>query len=284
MKAIALLVLFLASFTAAHSQSAKLTIYFAFNSSELDASSKGSLDSLFGALHATKYKAISAIGNCDQIGNDRYNDSLSYKRAGTVRDYINGLIGAPVRIATDGKGKHNLINQDTTEDARRWNRRVEINVTYEVVKPEPKLVPQENTLIEKIRDTALKTGQTVVLKNINFYGGRHRVLAQSESELYELLEVMKSIPTLRIEIQGHISSPTVGRSYDGVDGYDYDSHDYHLSINRAKAIYDFLVSNGIDESRLSFKGFAFQHPLVNPERSEADKTTNRRVEIKILSK
>jgi outer membrane protein OmpA-like peptidoglycan-associated protein len=49
-------------------------------------------------------------------------------------------------------------------------------------------------------------------------------------------------------------------------------------------VYDFLVAGGIDKSRMSYRGFAGRFPLVSPEQTEADRTMNRRVEVKIISK
>jgi flagellar motor protein MotB len=57
---------------------------------------------------------------------------------------------------------------------------------------------------------------------------------------------------------------------------------YDLSTARAKAVYDYLVENGIEAKRMRYKGLAGQFPIVMPELSEADRTTNRRVEILIL--
>ena len=124
-------------------------------------------------------------------------------------------------------------------------------------------------------------GQTLVLKNINFYGGRHSFLPRSLPVLEELLEVMNANPDLVIEIQGHICC-RIGLAEDGED---YDAGgEKRLSINRAKAVMDFLESNGISANRMSYKGFAGTQPLINPELTEDDRTANRRVEIRIVKK
>ena len=56
-----------------------------------------------------------------------------------------------------------------------------------------------------------------------------------------------------------------------------------LSRKRAKHVYKELIDRGISEERLRYKGFSNSLLLVNPERSEADRKMNRRVDI-ILSK
>ena len=51
-----------------------------------------------------------------------------------------------------------------------------------------------------------------------------------------------------------------------------------------EAILNYLVEQGIDKMRMTYRGFAGRYPLVFPEVSEEDRTLNRRVEIKIVKK
>ncbi len=53
-------------------------------------------------------------------------------------------------------------------------------------------------------------------------------------------------------------------------------------MNRAKAIYNYLVSKDIDASRLRYEGFGKRRPVVAFESNEEDAKKNRRVEIRIL--
>ena len=90
---------------------------------------------------------------------------------------------------------------------------------------------------------------------------------------------MRENPSLVIEIQGHICCIGSG------DGPDFDDNNRNvLSVNRAKAVYEYLVQNGIEKSRLSYAGFGADSKLVWPENTEAARESNRRVEIKILKK
>jgi outer membrane protein OmpA-like peptidoglycan-associated protein len=57
-----------------------------------------------------------------------------------------------------------------------------------------------------------------------------------------------------------------------------------LSTQRAKAINNFLIANGINENRLTYKGFGSSQPLFPlPEKDETQRAANRRVEIQIVS-
>lgn len=52
-----------------------------------------------------------------------------------------------------------------------------------------------------------------------------------------------------------------------------------LSKKRAKYVYESLIKRGIEPSRLRYQGFSNTLLLVNPERTEADRTKNKRVDV-----
>ena len=55
-----------------------------------------------------------------------------------------------------------------------------------------------------------------------------------------------------------------------------------LSEERAKAVYDYLIANGISASRLIYKGHGSQNPIA-PNRYKWGRDINRRIEIEIAS-
>lgn len=112
-------------------------------------------------------------------------------------------------------------------------------------------------------------GEKLKLENLNFYINTFAVMPESRSKMYELLYVLQKNINLKIEIQGHLCCSPVDKQ--------------KLSTQRAKAIYNFLINNDIDKSRLSYKGFGSTHPLYPlPEKSEEERAANRRVEIMII--
>jgi chemotaxis protein MotB len=64
------------------------------------------------------------------------------------------------------------------------------------------------------------------------------------------------------------------------DGLVYQDN-WHLSTDRAVAVLDRLVADGIKPARLSAAGYGQYHPLV-PNVDEASRTTNRRVDVLVL--
>lgn len=284
---IAFILLFLLIKTS-QAQTAEATVYFAFNESVLTDKAKNSIDSLLQLVNKQKIQSVKITAHCDQIGSDAYNQQLSLKRADAVKTYISQkIILDSIHTSITGKGKTDLVTTLTDENSRQLNRRATVFIEYTpVVMPAEKTVSKpSNKLIEAITDTAFKTGQTLILRNIHFYGGEHVILPESVAALYELLETMNALPNLKIEIRGHICcGGRTGSAYDGYDGYDNSTRTFNLSHNRAKTVFEFLVMKGIDASRMQFKGYGYQLPIISPEKNESDRTLNRRVEIKVLEK
>lgn len=109
----------------------------------------------------------------------------------------------------------------------------------------------------------LKPGANVVLKNIFFDTNKFELLPASVTELTSLLQLLQANKTVAIEIQGHTDN--VGNVPDN----------QKLSLQRAKAVYDYLITNNVDAERLSFKGFGSSKPLATND-TPAGKQKNRR--------
>jgi outer membrane protein OmpA-like peptidoglycan-associated protein len=256
-------------------------VYFAFDKASLSAEAKARLDELITTFRSGSAKELVIKGYCDPFGSDRYNDILSDRRTVSVQKYlVQHNIPASAISLRKGYGEREPVNENRTSEERQENRRVDIifkgSVSTTTTTRSTPSAPKE---FSKERLDSIQQGEVLRLKNINFYGGRHTFLPESMPALNELLEAMESHPKLVIEIHGHICC-----LWGPDDGDDYDAGDKSLSRNRAKAVYDFLAEKGIDKARMSYKGFAGTVPLVYPERSEDDRTTNRRVEIRIVSK
>jgi outer membrane protein OmpA-like peptidoglycan-associated protein len=56
-----------------------------------------------------------------------------------------------------------------------------------------------------------------------------------------------------------------------------------LSEDRAKAVVDYLITQGIDPSRLTYAGYGFEQPVASND-TEEGRQENRRTEFKVLSK
>ncbi len=74
---------------------------------------------------------ISLIGYTDSIGSDAYNQALSEKRADTVKGYLAAHGVDAARIQASGRGESDPVGDNSTEQGRFQNRRVEIVVLSE---------------------------------------------------------------------------------------------------------------------------------------------------------
>lgn len=119
-------------------------------------------------------------------------------------------------------------------------------------------------------------GKKAALQNISFYYGSYQVMTESEPSLADLLQFMKQNPKCHVEVRGHITSSNPMT-------YPIGNTDYDLSYNRAKAVYQYLIDNGIEAERMTYKGYSNYEMIFPYPKDESEHTANRRVEIKITS-
>lgn len=259
----------------AYSQSIA-SVYFAKDDDQLNPQSQLKLDSLSNLKSNIIFRIY---GNCDPSGSSTYNKILSEKRARSVTQYLRKNLPKNIKIKSAlGLGDSKQINDNSSEELREKNRRVDIFI-------EKMLSPNENisrrtlpnffeTPISKI---ALK--DTLELADVNFIGNRHFWLPKAEPQVQRLAKIMKENPKLEIELQGHICC-----DYENFDGKDIDDNTYNLSFTRANAIKQYLIKQGIYEKRVRAVGLGHLNPAVYPEKTDEDQVRNRRVEIVILRK
>lgn len=265
-----------------------IVVRFDYNKSILTSEAVATIGHYLSLQKDFNIQSIALYGHCDFIGDDLYNDSLSRERVLSVKQFLVAQQNFSF-VEERGHGKRKPADIGKTDAARALNRRVEIIVQKQpkvqeplkvdtVVERDPEAEPYR-PLAERIKDSSIKVGSNLVLRNLNFIGGRHILVFESTPILEELLEVMEANPGLEIEIQGHVCCVRYEE-----DGFDFDTHTHDLSIRRAKAVYDFLVKNGIAKERMRFKGFGGSQKIYPAERTEREQALNRRVEIKILKK
>jgi OOP family OmpA-OmpF porin len=166
-----------------------------------------------------------------------------------------------------GKSAYYLIEnvdiheiQDTSECYCKSNI-----VHYDTLKKTPN---QELPLLETDFDN-LKPGNSIILKDVNFDYNSFTIQHEAEKELNNLLIYLKTNPEINLQISGH------------TDDIGTDEYNLELSINRAKSVYNWLITNGILSRRLKYIGFGKSAPLYN-ETDEKYRTLNRRVDVKII--
>ena len=134
-------------------------------------------------------------------------------------------------------------------------------------------IPQDrsyNEINKTIKLINIKAGAKVVLNNIFFDTGKAKLRSSSSGELTRIKTFLKKYPEVTIEISGHT---------DNTGSFQYNKK---LSVQRAKAVADYLENNGISAERLNYKGYSSSRPIATNSTKEG-RQKNRRVEFKILS-
>lgn len=114
-------------------------------------------------------------------------------------------------------------------------------------------------------------GSVVVLSNIFFDFDRFNLRSESIPELGKVHRFLLENPTTRIEVSGH------------TDNIGSDATNRTLSLNRARAVTDYLIAQGIDPKRLVAVGLAATRPRATNE-TDQGRALNRRIEFRILGK
>lgn len=108
-------------------------VLFAFGKFDLRPPAREALAKLSGIVIGHPGLKLSVEGYTDSIGSDEINQTLSEKRAGTVRDYLVQQGVDPNAITATGFGKANPVASNDTNEGRQQNRRVEIIISGEVI-------------------------------------------------------------------------------------------------------------------------------------------------------
>lgn len=126
-------------------------------------------------------------------------------------------------------------------------------------------------IIRDFRLDPIEIGARMILKNIFFEFGKSTLKSESYIQLDNVVLLMQSTPRLRIEISGHTDSVGSAKT------------NQKLSEDRSKAVVDYLISRGVELTRLEYKGYGFSQPVATNSTADG-RSQNRRVEFKIIGK
>jgi outer membrane protein OmpA-like peptidoglycan-associated protein len=133
---------------------------------------------------------------------------------------------------------------------------------------------QAEEIAKKVPDAkVIRVGEGIVVEfsnNILFGFDKSSLSADAKSNLDKLVTVLEAYPDTDIEIQGHTDSK-------GSQAYNE-----KLSIERSKAVSDYLISNDIAADRLTIVGYGETMPKYDND-TEEGRAQNRRVEFLITA-
>jgi outer membrane protein OmpA-like peptidoglycan-associated protein/tetratricopeptide (TPR) repeat protein len=117
----------------------------------------------------------------------------------------------------------------------------------------------------------IEVNATIVLKNIFFDFNKYDLKPESQVELDKVVQLLNENPTVKIQIEGHTDN--IGNAADNLK----------LSTSRAKAVVNYLITKGINPTRLTPKGFGATKPVAE-NKTEEGRAENRRTELKVVNK
>jgi len=120
-----------------------------------------------------------------------------------------------------------------------------------------------------IKLVPIESGRKITLKNIYFEIDSYELNDKSESEIDNLVEVLRENPGLVVEIAGH------------TDDTGSANYNKELSLKRAKAVYDRIQEKGIMQEQITYKGYGDTQPL-NLNTTEFYRKSNRRIEFRVI--
>ncbi len=103
-------------------------VLFDFDKSDLTPAAKAQLDTLMDKLRNADVVSIKVIGHTDSKGSDAYNQALSERRASSVAAYLLSQGLAPNKLTSEGRGESEPVADNTTDEGRADNRRVELHI------------------------------------------------------------------------------------------------------------------------------------------------------------
>lgn len=111
-----------------------------------------------------------------------------------------------------------------------------------------------------------RRGLVINTSSVIFNAGRVTLTPDARERLAKVAGILLEYPELKLEVEGY------------TDNYGDDAYNQALSEERARAVKDYLVAQGISRKAISAQGFGGARPIASNQ-TEMGRQRNRRVEI-----
>ena len=122
---------------------------------------------------------------------------------------------------------------------------------------------------EATKMSEVKASFDAALRGIKFNSSKSTFKQESFTLMDNVVSVMQKYPDFNVSIEGH------------TDSQGGEAANTKLSISRANAVKDYLVSKGVNATRLTTKGLGEYRPIADNNTAEG-RAQNRRVEFVIV--
>jgi len=126
---------------------------------------------------------------------------------------------------------------------------------------------QESVSYETFAEVLPTPEKPIVLHDVKFEFDKFRLTVKADSLLDLVAASLKRRPDVKVEIAGHC------------DWIGSEAYNQKLSVQRAEAVRDYLIANGVKAENLTFTGYGETKPMAD-NRTDAGRALNRRVELK----
>lgn len=167
------------------------------------------------------------------------------------------------RAAAEQQKEALAVEADKARKAAEESDRLRQQAEQEKADLRAQLLQQLNSILAT-RDTA--RGLIASMSDVLFKTGSFELLPGARERLAKVSGIIIAHPGLHLEVEGHT---------DSVGGDDYNQK---LSENRAQAVRDYLVQQGITDNSIVFRGLGKTQPVASNDTPEG-RQQNRRVEL-----
>jgi outer membrane protein OmpA-like peptidoglycan-associated protein len=175
----------------------------------------------------------------------------------------------------DVTSESNNVIKKMTEDQEDANRAVIADLQATITQLEDKLKTKENVLESiKTTDTENRPRTLAIFGGETFSSGRVAINDAALSTIEHFVGEISASQGSRVIIEGHTDNIPTGKLH--IDNLG-------LSLQRARAIANVLVSHGVLSDRISVIGYGEAQPIDSND-TEEGRAKNRRVEVKLIPK
>jgi len=214
-------------------------ITFQTGTATLSPESRKTLEGIYMTLVDNPDTKVEIAGHTDISGSYESNIALSKRRAQAVVDYLVAKGIAANRLTAVGHGPDKPIADNATVQGREKNRRVEIRTIGKVISIHEKILFQTTTAT---------------------------LSPESKKVLDKIAKVLLENPDTKVEIAGHTD---IGGNHE---------HNMSLSLKRAEAVVEYLISKGIPLGRMMAVSHGHTKPIYDKSSEEHDRVEIRTME------
>ncbi len=210
------------------------------------------------------------------------------KLIGTVKDIADQRSLSEVEVILENS-EGEEISSFTTTDEGEFEFRIAYKKDYKLIVEEKGFAKREidiegtdvsnYSIIESdiflvTEELAFTLNKPIRLNDIYYDLNSYNLRPTSYNELDKLVKILRNHPDIIIEICSHTDSRA------------NDVYNFWLSQHRAISVADYIISKGIEQSRIQGKGYGetqiLNHCLNGVKCSEYDHQENRRTEFKVI--